>query len=166
MDGDTGHGEGFDLKQARLPDFYPIDDVLAEMGRVAIAAARVDSQLALLLLAVKYPEPDNPESLDVLRKWPTRRLAEQAQRILKRRFEGHMLDVALAAVDCAAERQDKRHVVLHTCGRLNRPTRCSRWASSQDWRLRTSWTSLCGRAGEQRNTPRFIPEGAVPARRR
>jgi hypothetical protein len=33
---------------------------------------------------------------------------------LKRRFEGHMLDVALAAVDCAAERQDKRHVVLHS----------------------------------------------------
>jgi hypothetical protein len=64
------------------------------MGRVAIAAARVDSQLALLLLAVKYPEPENPESLDVLRKWPTSRLAEQAQRILKRRFEGHMLDVA------------------------------------------------------------------------
>lgn len=114
MDGDTGHGEGFDLRQARLPDFYPADDVLAEMGRVAIAAARVDSQLALLLLAVKYPEPENPESLDVLRKWPTSRLAQQAQRILKRRFEGHMLDVALAAVDCAAERQDKRHVVLHS----------------------------------------------------
>lgn len=73
MDGDTGHGEGFDLRQARLPDFYPTDDVLAEMGRVAIAAARVDSQLALLLLAVRYPEPENPESLDVLRKWPTSR---------------------------------------------------------------------------------------------
>ena len=116
MDGDTAeeHGEGFDLRQARLPDFYPADDVLAEMGRVAIAAARVDSQLALLLLAVKYPEPGNPESLDVLSRWPTSRLAEQAQRILKRRFEGHLLDVALAAVDCAAERQDKRHVILHT----------------------------------------------------
>ena len=75
MDGDTGHGEGFDLRQARLPDFYPTDDVLAEMGRVAIAAARVDSQLALLLLAVKYPEPENPESLDVLRsvRWPAGR---------------------------------------------------------------------------------------------
>jgi hypothetical protein len=114
MDGDTEHGEGFDLGRARLPDFYPTDDVLAEMGRVAIAAARVDSQLALLLLAVKYPEPENPESLDVLLKWPTSRLAEQAQRILKRRFEGHLLDVALAAVNCAAERQDQRHVVLHS----------------------------------------------------
>jgi hypothetical protein len=29
MDGDTEHGEGFDLRQARLPDFYPADDVLA-----------------------------------------------------------------------------------------------------------------------------------------
>ena len=83
------------------------------MGRVAIAATRVDSQLALLLLAVKYPEPENPESLDVLRTWPTSRLAQQARNVLKRRFEGHMLDVALAAVDCAVERQEKRHAVLH-----------------------------------------------------
>ena len=116
MDGETAEEQSasFDLRRARLPDFYPADDVLAEMGRVAIAAARVDSQLALLLLAVKYPEPENPESLGVLRRWPTGRLAEQAQRILKRRFEGHMLDVALAAVNCAVERQDKRHLVLHS----------------------------------------------------
>jgi hypothetical protein len=113
MDGDTERGEGFDLRQARLPDFYPADDVLAEMGRVAIAATRVDSQLALLLLAVKYPEPENPASLDVLRTWPTSRLAQHARNVLKRRFEGHMLDVALAAVDCAVERQERRHAVLH-----------------------------------------------------
>jgi hypothetical protein len=166
MDGDRKYGEGFDLRRARLPDFYPTDDVLAEMGRVAIAATRVDSQLALLLLAVKYPEPENPESLDVLLKWPASRLAEQAQSVLKRRFEGHLLDVALAAVNCAAERQDQRHVACTACGRLNRPTRCSRWASSRDWRLRTSSTNWCRRADEQRNTRRFIPEGAVPARRR
>lgn len=114
MDDNEERGKGFDLRQARLPDFYPADDVLAEMGRVAIAATRVDSQLALLLLAVKYPEPGNPESLDVLRTWPTGRLAQQARKILKRRFEGHMLDVALATVNCAAERQDKRHAVLHS----------------------------------------------------
>ena len=114
MDGDTEYGEGFDLRQARLRDFCPTDDVLAEMGRVAIAAARVDSQLALLLLAVKYPEPENLESLDVLRRWSTGRLAEQAQRVLKRRFEGHLPGAALAAVNCAAERQDQRHVVLRS----------------------------------------------------
>jgi hypothetical protein len=87
-DGDRKYGEGFDLRQARLPDFCPADDVLAEMGRVAIAATRVDSQLALLLLAVKYPEPENPESLDVLRRWSTGRLAKQAQSVLKRRVRG------------------------------------------------------------------------------
>jgi hypothetical protein len=114
VDGGTVHGEGFGPRQARLPDFYPADDVLAEMGRVAIAATRVDSQLALLLLAVKYPGPENPESLDVLRRWPTGRLAEQAQRVLKRRFEGHLLDAALAAVNCAVERQDQRHLVLRS----------------------------------------------------
>jgi hypothetical protein len=92
MDGDTEYGEGFGLRQARLPDFSPAGDVLAEMGRVAIAAARVDGQLALLLLAVKYPGAGNPESLDVFRRWPAGRLAEQAQRVLRRRFEGHLLD--------------------------------------------------------------------------
>jgi hypothetical protein len=114
MDSDAEHSEGFDLSQAALPDFYPADDVLAEMGRVAIAATRVDSQLVLLLLAVKYPEPENPESLDVLRRWSTSRLAEQARRVFKRLFEGHLLDAALAAVNCAAERQDQRHGVLHS----------------------------------------------------
>lgn len=74
----------------------------------------MDSQLALLLLAVKYPEPENPESLDVLRRWSTSRLAEQARRVFKRLFEGHLLDAALAAVNCAAERQDQRHGVLHS----------------------------------------------------
>jgi hypothetical protein len=49
----------------------------------------------------------------VLRTWPTGRLAQQARKVLKRRFEGHLLDVALAAVDCAVERQEKRHGVLH-----------------------------------------------------
>ncbi len=113
MDGDTEHGERFELRHARLPDFYPADDVLAEMGRVAIAATRVDSQLALLLLAVKYPDPENPESLDVFRTWSTSRLAQRARDVLERRFEGHLLDVALAAVNCAVERQEKRHAVLH-----------------------------------------------------
>ena len=55
MDDDTEHGEGFNPRQARLPDFYPAGDVLAEIGRVAMAATRVDSQLAMLLLAVRYP---------------------------------------------------------------------------------------------------------------
>jgi hypothetical protein len=105
--------EEFDLRGARLPDFYPADDVLAEIGRVAIAATRVDNQLALVLYAVKYPEPENPESLDRLRKWSTGRLAQQARKVLKCRFEGELLDVAVAAVDCAVERQEKRHACLH-----------------------------------------------------
>ena len=68
MDGDKirDRSEGFDLRGARLPDFYPADDVLVEIGRVAIAATRVDNQLALVLYAVKYPEPETPESLERL----------------------------------------------------------------------------------------------------
>jgi len=106
--------EGFDLREARLPDFYPADDVLVEIGRVAIAATRVDNQLALVLYAVKYPEPENPESLERLRTWSTGRLAQQARTALKCRFEGDLLDTALSAVDCAAERQEKRHACLHS----------------------------------------------------
>ena len=33
---------------------------------------------------------------------------------MKRRFEGDLLDTALAAVDCAADRQEKRHACLHS----------------------------------------------------
>jgi hypothetical protein len=106
--------EGFDLRGARLPDFYPADDVLVEIGRVAIAATRVHDQLALVLYAVKYPEPEHPESLERLRTWSTSRLAQQARTVLKRRFEGDLLDTALAIIDYAAERQEKRHACLHS----------------------------------------------------
>jgi hypothetical protein len=106
MDSDEmrDRSEGFDLCGARLPDFYPADDVLVEIGRVAIAATRVDNELALVLYAVKYPEPEHPESLERLRTWPTGRLAQTARTVLKRHFEGDLLDTALAVVDCAAER--------------------------------------------------------------
>ncbi len=106
--------EGFDLRGARLPDFYPADDVLVEIGRVAIAATRVDNQLALVLYAVKYPEPENPASLEHLRTWSTGRLAQQARTVLTCRFEGDLLDTALTAIDRAAERQQKRHACLHS----------------------------------------------------
>ena len=33
---------------------------------------------------------------------------------MKCHFEGDLLDIALAAVDCAAERQEKRHACLHS----------------------------------------------------
>ena len=118
MDGDRDktrdRNEDFDLRAARLPDFYPADDVLLEIGRVAIAATRVDDQLSLVLYAVKYPEPENPESLERLRARPTSRLAGQARKVLNYRFEGELLDIAVAAVDCAVERQEKRHACLHS----------------------------------------------------
>lgn len=116
MNGRTaqGHEEGFDLSTARLPDFYPDDDVLVEIGRVAIAATRVDRQLALVLSAVKFPEPEEPMALDVLLRWSTSQLIRQARKELKRRFEGDLLKAALAVVDSAAERQERRHAVLHS----------------------------------------------------
>ena len=49
--------QGFDWRNARVSDLYPSTDVVAEIGRVAIAAARVDHELALVLLALKFPAP-------------------------------------------------------------------------------------------------------------
>ncbi len=109
--------EGSDLRGARLPDFYRADDVLVEIGRVAIAATprrgwTTSSRWSCT--RSKYPEPENPEPLERLRTWSTGRLAQQARTVLKCRFEGDLLDTALAAVDCAAERQEKRHACLHS----------------------------------------------------
>ena len=44
--------EGFDWQTARISHMYPSADTLAEIGRVAIAAARVDQELALVLLGL------------------------------------------------------------------------------------------------------------------
>jgi hypothetical protein len=117
MDGETAKerdSEEFDLGAARLPDFYPADDVLAEIGRVTMAASRVDRQLAMILVAIKYPEPEKPEPFDVLLTWRSSRLHKQARKELERRFEGNLLAGALAAVDTAASRLDNRHAVVHS----------------------------------------------------
>ena len=75
MSGEAGQETSFDLRTAKLGDFYPSDEVLAEIGRVTIVAGRVDRQLALVLLAIKYAEP-----LEVLLTWPSSRLHKQIGR--------------------------------------------------------------------------------------
>jgi hypothetical protein len=100
---------GFDLGAARLGDFYPADDVLAEIGRVTMAAARVDRQLALILVAVRYGEP-----FDVLLTWQSKPLVKEIRKELRRLYEGDLLALALAAVDDAARRLEKRHAVVHS----------------------------------------------------
>jgi hypothetical protein len=116
VDDETGqeHEEVFDLSRARLGDFYPSDEVLAEIGRVTMAAARVDRQLAMILVAIKYPEPECPEPLDALLTWPSSRLHKQVRKELERLFEGDLLEYAQAAVNAAARHLDRRHAVVHS----------------------------------------------------
>jgi hypothetical protein len=114
MIGEAGQEAGFDLRTARLGDFYPSDEVLAEIGRVTIAAGRVDLQLALILVAIKYAEP-----LDILLTWSSSRLHKQVRKELERLFEEDLLELAVAAVDAAAIQLDKRHVVVHSLWEAN-----------------------------------------------
>lgn len=114
MSGEAGQEISFGLRMAKLGDFYPSDEVLAEIGRVTIAAGRVDLQLALILVAIKYAEP-----LEVLLTWPSGRLSKQVRKELERLFEGDLLEQALATVDIAAVQLDKRHVVVHSLWEAN-----------------------------------------------
>ncbi len=114
MGDEAGRHEGFDLSKARLGDFYPSDEVLAEIRRVTIAAGRVDLQLALILVAIKYAEP-----LEVLLTWSSSRLHKQVRKELRRLFEEDLLEIAVAAVDAAAIQLDERRVVVHSLWDLN-----------------------------------------------
>jgi hypothetical protein len=69
---DQEHAAGFNLGTARLSDLYSADDVLAEIGRVTMAAAR---KLALIMMAVKYNEP-----FDVLPTSQSGRLCKEIRR--------------------------------------------------------------------------------------
>jgi hypothetical protein len=109
VSGEAGQEAGFDLRTARLGDFYPSDEVLAEIGRVTIAAGRIDLQLALILVAIKCAEP-----LEVLLTWSSSRLHKQVRKELERLFEEDLLELAVAAVDAAVMQLDKRHVVVHS----------------------------------------------------
>lgn len=103
-------GEGsFDLREARWEPLYPSSDILAEMGRITIAAVRVDRQLALALLAVKHStdfdallKPNSSELFKVLKS----RLAEL--------FQGQLLEWANSNLEEVRKIVEVRHAVAHS----------------------------------------------------
>lgn len=122
---DQEYAAGFNLDTARLGDFYPADDVLAEIGRVIMAAARLDRELPLILVAVKYNEP-----FDVLLTWQSGRLCKEIRKGLERLFEGDLLEYSRAAVDVAARRLESVTRSCTACGSPIRATPCSRYRFS------------------------------------
>jgi hypothetical protein len=100
---------GFDLRSARLGDMYPPHETVAEIGRVTIAAARVDRQLALILLAIKYSE-DSGE----LQTWSSSRLCKVIKQELERLFEGALLEEALTGINTVRQYLEQRHTVVHS----------------------------------------------------
>ncbi|MEU0553809.1 hypothetical protein [Dactylosporangium sp. NPDC006015] len=102
-------GSGFDWTQARWSPLYPPIEILAEMGRVAVAAARVDRQLALALLAIKHPD-----EFDELLKRNSSMLLKELRRRTEELFEGQLLSWALANINEVQKRIEARHAVAHS----------------------------------------------------
>jgi len=101
--------DAFDWRNARWAPLYPASEILAEMGRVTIAAARVDRQLALVLLAIKYSK-----SFEELLKQNSNELYKTLKRRLVELFEGELLGRATTGLEEVRKRIEVRHQVSHS----------------------------------------------------
>jgi hypothetical protein len=88
---------------------YPSSDILAEIGRVTIAAARVDRQLALVLLALKHEAEWN-----TLLTWPSSRLRKELDQMLVRHFEGGLLRQSKDGLAHVGQFLEDRHSASHS----------------------------------------------------
>lgn len=99
----------FHLSHLVVGHAYPATEVCAEIGRVTVAAARVDRAFALVLLAVQPPEP-----FDALLTWSSLLLRKELHRHLLLLFDEPLLSNALAIIDSAYAAIQQRHAVAHT----------------------------------------------------
>jgi hypothetical protein len=109
LDDRSESGSRFDWTQVRWSPLYPPTEILAEMGRVSVAAARVDRQLALALLAIKHPE-----DFDELLKKNSSVLLKALNRRTEELFEGQLLSWALGNIEEVRKRIEARHAVAHS----------------------------------------------------
>jgi hypothetical protein len=101
---------GFDWGQAHVTHLYPPPDILAEMGRVTIAAAaRVDFQLALVLLAIKHSK-----NFEALLKKNSGELYKALKVRLAKLFEGPLLESSTENLEELHRRIEVRHAVTHS----------------------------------------------------
>lgn len=99
----------FDWRNVRWPPLYPSPDILAEMGRITIAAARVDRQLALVLLAVKYSK-----DFHALLKKNSSELLGALKTRLSELFEGSLFEPTATNLDEVQRIIEVRHAVAHS----------------------------------------------------
>ena len=101
--------EGFEWQTAHMDHMYPSADILAEIGRVAIAAARVDRELALVLLALKISV-----SFEELIKLSSAPLCKMLRTRIDEFFESDLHGHAENGLAIVRTRLDSRHAVMHS----------------------------------------------------
>lgn len=103
----------FELSSLVLGPDYPATAISAEIGRVAVAAARVDQEFALLLSGLHAGARADWDFED-LRRRSSAWLRDKSVSRVEELFEGELLQNAHAVVQAAYAALDKRHVAMHT----------------------------------------------------
>jgi hypothetical protein len=99
----------FEWSEARIDHMYPSAEILAEIGRVAIAATRVDQEVALVLLALKFPE-----RFEMLLKLNSSQLRKKLQHRTHEFFENELLEHTEGVLNLVQDRLENRHLVMHS----------------------------------------------------
>ena len=110
----------FELSSIALGHDYPATAISAEIGRVAIAAARVDQEYALLLSALHAGRRADWDFEDLRRRgsaWLRDTSLHRAEEL----FEGQLLEQARDVVRTAYSALDQRHVAMHSVWTLTGP---------------------------------------------
>lgn len=81
----------------------------AEIGRITIAAARVDREMALNLVAIRHSA-----RFERLLTWSSSDLYRAMKKRLEELFESNLLESALQDLDAARTALNYRHSVAHT----------------------------------------------------
>ena len=101
--------QDFDWTHARLGPLYPPPEFLAEVGRVTVAAARLDRQLALALVALKHPN-----QFDDLLKMSSSSLCSTLLNKLDELFAGDLYNWAKSGMTQVQQFIEGRHSVAHS----------------------------------------------------
>jgi hypothetical protein len=101
------------LTSVALGPDYPATAISAEIGRVAIAAARVDEEYALLLSALHAGRRTDWD-FEKLRRGSSRWLRDTSLDRLEELFEEELLEHARDTVQAAYRALDHRHVAMHS----------------------------------------------------
>lgn len=110
----------FELSGLALGPDYPATAISAEIGRVAIAAARVDQEYALLLSGLHAGDRADWDYKD-LRRRSSACLRDKSVDRVNELFEGQLLEHAHAVVQTAYAALDHRHVAMHSVWTLTGP---------------------------------------------